>query len=315
VTPGGTNGYGVPWQEGMPPKSAAQIIGEAAVYWNINPKVLLVTLQKEQSLIEVSNQYNASRLVKAMGYGIYSGSPNRFPGFGNQVFNAARGYSQYETRYSWVPGMGLRVEYQSSGEATIIVPANVCTYGLYKYTPYYPQKRFWEIYVRYFGDPQTPARMQPVYRFRNVNNGTYYYTASEAKRYTLLRTASEKWAFSGVAFTIDASATATTVPLYQMYNWVTKKYLYTTSNAKLKSLLAVRPKQWRYDKVTCYVSTSTSGTIPAYRLEHKTTHATLVTSSQASKTTLTSGRGALFIYRGISFRLGVSKTTTPPVGP
>jgi len=301
-------------------KSAAQIVFEAARRWNLNPKVIIATLQKEQSLISVSNSSNAKRLRKAMGCGVYDVDhdgkiENLYPGFGNQIWNGARVLSTYEIKYSWYLGKKKTVKVSATGESTTIVPANASTFALYTYTPYYPQISVWRIYLGYFGDPQTPPRMRPVYRFRNRHNGTYYYTASEAKRYTLIRTAASKWAFEGVSFTCDTSATANTAPLYQMYNTLKHTYYYTTSDAKRASLLAIRPKQWRFDKVTCYVTRVATETAPVYKLEKKSTGGKLLTSSASLKKRLTSGRSAPFIYRGIAFYLGASAETTPPVGP
>lgn len=314
VTPGGANGYGIPWTKGLPARSAAQIIHDAGAYWNVNPKMLLATLQKEQSLLTVSNSSNATRLRKAMGYGVYSGSPNTFPGFGNQVFNAARGYSQYETRWSWRAGLRLTIELQSDHDTTItIVPKTWCTYGLYKYTPYYPQKSFWTIYTRYFEDPLAPARLRPVYRFRNTGNGTYYYTASEAKRYTLIRTSAKKWSFSGVSFTADASATANTFPLFRLYNTLTHKYTYTAYASSRDRLLAVRPRQWKVDGTVAYVAHDSSGTAPVFRLENKTTHASIYTASASFKKSLTTGHAAKFTYKGVAFYLDSLETTSSPV--
>jgi hypothetical protein len=312
--------HGTPWVKGQPAKSAAQIIAEASLFWNINPKVILATIQKEQSLIEVSNSANGSRYVKAMGCGVYDNDgdgkiENQFPGFGAQIYNGARVFSQYETIYHWVPGMTKRVEVSATHAKITIVPFNACTFGLYTYTPYYPQISFWNIYVRYFGDPLAPPRLRPVYRFRNRSNGTYYYTASEAKRYTMIRTAHHTWLFAGVSFTVDTSAATNVTPLYRMYNSHTHKFAYTTSGAKRDQLLRVRPKQWRYDGAVCSVSLESSGTAPVFQLERKTTHGVLYTSSASEKAGLTSGHGAAYYYRGAPFRLDVSVVTTVPVGP
>jgi len=295
-------------------KPASQLIWEASQAWNINPKVILATLQKEQSLLTVSNADNSSRLRKAMGYGIYKGSPDRHEGFGNQIFDAARGFSTSGGILTWTPGKTYPVQVSATGEHITITPLNACTYRLYTYTPYYPQISFWRIYTTFFEDPLAPARLQPLYRFRHRGNGTYYYTASEAKRYTLIRTASDKWAFQGVSFSVDTSAAANTVPLYQMYNTLKHKFYYTTSSKKRDSLLSVRPRQWRSDGPACYVTRETSGTAPVYRLEKKTTGAFLLTSSASKKASLTTGRSAPFIYRGVLFRLDSLETTTP-VGP
>jgi hypothetical protein len=342
VNPGGTGGKGTPWVKGQPKKSAAQIIYEAAKYWNLNPKVILATLQKEQSLLTVSSSTksaNAARLIKAMGCGVYGIDPktghtiNRLPGFGNQVFNGARVLSTYEVTYGWYAGKpkavtghktidatqtinGVPTPYHKTVHTTIyIIPKNACTFALYTYTPYYPQKLFWDIYTRYFGDTHASPRLRPVYRFRSHTNGTYYYTASEAKRYTLIRTAAKTWVYEGVSFSVDTSAAANTVPLYQLHNSRTHKYLYTTYTATRDRLLKVKPKQWRVGGIVCYVSRETFGTSPVYALEKKTTHGIVLTSSGYKKTSLTTGRAAPFVYRGVAFRLDAFKPVTLSIGP
>lgn len=320
-------------------KPASQLIYEAAVCWNLNPKVILATLQKEQSLLTVSNSNNSDRYRKAMGCGVYGDADhdgrtdNRFPGFGNQIWNGARVLSTYEISYRWYPGKPKTVTAYRNVEATesvdgevvthtgrvsydkTIVPANASTFALYTYTPYYPQKLVWDIYVRYFGDPQTSPRMQPVYRFQHRNNGTYYYTTSEAKRYTMIRTRKATWSYKGVSFTCDTSATANNVPFYQMYNTLKHKFYYTTSAAKRDALLQVKPKQWRYDGITCRVSKTTTDTAPVYLLQKKSTGGKLFTSSLSQKLQLTSGKSPQFVFRGTPIYLASSPETTPPVGP
>lgn len=314
-------------------KPASRIIYEAAKAWNLNPKVVISTLQKEQSLITVSNSSNTTRLRKAMGCGVYPGSTNTYPGFGNQVWNGTRKLSTYEVTFGWVPGATKQVTAYKSVTATQtvngkvvsytktvsyktnITPKNASTFSLYTYTPYYPQSLVWSVYVRFFGDPQSPPQMRPVYRFRNKGNGTYYYTASEAKRYTLTRTSSRTWAFEGVSLTVDTSATANSAPLYRLYNTRTHLYSYTEWASVRDRMLKVRPLQWRNDGVVANVSRTASGTAPVYQLQNKVTHATLYTSSASLKRTLTSGRTARFAYKGVAFYLAASKPTTVPVGP
>src|SRR5450759_5752801 len=70
-------GAGLPDPAQVPPAngkaSAAQIIAGAARDWHINPKILLVTLQKEQSLL-TTKAPSQTKLDQAMGCGIFSGS-------------------------------------------------------------------------------------------------------------------------------------------------------------------------------------------------------------------------------------------------
>ena len=310
-------------QVGHSAKPAAQVIWDAAKAWNLNPKVILSTLQKEQSLITTSNLADAARLVKAMGCGVYGAIDpntglvtNRYPGFGAQVWNGARLLSTYEDIYHWIPGMPKNVTSLATGSTLKLVAANASTFALYTYTPYYPQKLVWDVYVRYFGDPQTPARMRPVYRFKSRTTGSLYYTMSEGTRYTMISEQSHDWSYDGTVFTVDASSTTNTAPLYRVLNTKTHAYFYTTSAAKRDSLLKIRPVTWHSSGTVGLVSkTGTVGARPVYQLENKRTHAFMLTISWATKTALTSGSGATNWYRGVFFSLGSSPETTTPVGP
>jgi hypothetical protein len=240
--------------------------------------------------------------------------------------------STYEVTYHWYLGASRTVTAYKNVEATktvdghvvmyvkrvsykkTIKPTNASTFALYIYTPYYPQKLVWDIYTRYFGDPQMAPRLRPVYSFRNRSTGAYFYTASDGTRYTLLR--SHGWVYVGVSFTIDASSTVNSAPLYRLQNTKTLAYYYTTSAAKKDSLLKVRPVAWRLSGTVGLVSkVATESTSPVYRLENKRTHGILLTRYASTVKRLTTGRTATFYNRGIAFYLGHSEETTPPVGP
>jgi hypothetical protein len=334
VRPGKHKNEGILWtwatRSKYPKKTAAQIIYEACRAWNLNPRVMLSTLQKEQSLLTTSNSANATRLVKAVGCGVYDSNhdgkiENLYPGFGNQIWNGARSLSQYELPASsstsgqlsagWKPGtvMSHITGAPNSGKIT---PKNASTFALYTYTPYYPQKLVWDVYVRYFGDPQAAPRLRPVYRFRNKSNGHYFYTASEAKRYTLIKASSGTWSYEGSTFTVDTSATANSASFYQLYNTRTHVYSYTAYTGTRDKLLKTVPKQWRLDGAVCRVSLDSSGTAPVYRLQNRKTHAMLYTSSSATKKSLTAGGShSAYSYMGVSFYLAALKTTPQAVGP
>jgi peptidoglycan hydrolase CwlO-like protein len=127
-------------------KTAAQMISEAAATWNINPQVILVKLQKEQSLLARTNP-TQSNYDWAMGCGKMDGSTlYKYQGFGNQVWYGAASLNNNAER--WKPGASLKIT------GNDIVPANSATYSLYKYTPHLGgTMSFWMLYWRYFGDP------------------------------------------------------------------------------------------------------------------------------------------------------------------
>ncbi|NUM25390.1 MAG: hypothetical protein HUU49_02065 [Candidatus Buchananbacteria bacterium] len=131
-------------------RPAAEIIWQAAIESKISPKVLLVTLQKEQSLIGDSSP-SQNQLDKAMGYRCPdsgSCSPKAL-GFGKQVDGAAWQFRQYmDNPGDW--------HYQAGNDYAIdgwlVTPLTKATAGLYNYTPHYSgNNRFWQLWQNYWG--------------------------------------------------------------------------------------------------------------------------------------------------------------------
>ena len=125
----------------------------------INPKFLLVLLQKEQSLIEESSP-SQKNLDWATGYGCPdSGGCNpRWQGFGKQVNSAAlqfRDYLDNPQFYTYRAG-GTYIFTNPYGtisqEPVTVTPANQATAALYNYTPhvYNGNFNFYKIWRRYF---------------------------------------------------------------------------------------------------------------------------------------------------------------------
>jgi uncharacterized protein YaiE (UPF0345 family) len=192
--------------EGNNGRTAAQIIYDAArgttssgngpagyVYSNINPQVILTTLQKEQSLVGLSSYDAASdpegRLRKAMGYGCpdSGGCDPAYAGFTQQIQNgtwqlqwnfnrSTLGYSDYQAGQTMTftntdPG---RVKPDDSS-ATIPASQNVhldnsATASLYRYTPhvYNGAYSFVSIFSSYF--PTSGSVNQPIQKVGVLKN-------------------------------------------------------------------------------------------------------------------------------------------------
>lgn len=132
---------------------ASEIIWRAATTNGINPKVLLILLQKEQSLIEnpSPSQYNYDW---ATGFAICdSCSPNdpqlaAYKGFGTQVQKAAsrkKYYTQNPGEFQFRPDESKYVD------GLLVTPANLATAALYNYTPHLKGNfSFWKLWMRYF---------------------------------------------------------------------------------------------------------------------------------------------------------------------
>lgn len=140
--------------QGAEGESAAQIIWKVSQACQINPQVLLVTLQKEQSLITASDKaLKLSRYQKAMGYGCPDTAPcdTQYYGFFNQVYQAAhrfRYYQKHPTKFRHRAGRVNDLLYHPSRNqdgsykcgTTPIFIENQATAGLYNYTPYTPNE-------------------------------------------------------------------------------------------------------------------------------------------------------------------------------
>lgn len=139
-------------------KTAAEIIYMAAQKYQVNPKLLLTFLQKEQSLLTLTAP-NQNRYDWAMGYGVCDSCSydnpkiQKYKGFGKQVDNAAgamRFYYNNANVYNFINKAGQTVTI--SGETFTI--QNQATANLYTYTPHiHGNKLFFNLYNRYFGDP------------------------------------------------------------------------------------------------------------------------------------------------------------------
>lgn len=162
--------------------SAARLIAAVSVACGISPKVILVMLEKEQSLITDTSpspyQYRA-----ALGQGCPDGAacdPN-YAGFFYQIYGAARQfqiYIQFPRSFAYQLGWN-NILYQATppdnnricGTKRVNIQ-NDATRALYIYTPYTPNqaalnnlygtgdfcsaygnRNFWRLYTDWFGDP------------------------------------------------------------------------------------------------------------------------------------------------------------------
>ena len=122
-------------------ETAAHIIWQAAQDFHINPQVLIVLLQKENSLItdDLPNSWNYRT---ATGYGCpdTAACSSRYYGFKNQIRNAASlfhdvlsgGWTNYPLGENWVRFS----PHCDSG--TVVNIRSLATSALYRYTPYQP---------------------------------------------------------------------------------------------------------------------------------------------------------------------------------
>ncbi|MCK2036310.1 VCBS repeat-containing protein [Microbacterium sp. SSW1-49] len=178
-------------------ESAARIIYRVAQSCNINPRVLIVMLQKEQGLV-THTWPSAWRYNIALGQGCPDTAPcdPNYVGFFHQIYGAARQMQIYMEGkwFQWyAPGNTWNILYNpnaSCGSAPVYV-ANAATAALYYYTPYQPNaaalragygegnscsaygnRNFYNYFTDWFGSTQSqqPAVTPPVLKSVNTTN-------------------------------------------------------------------------------------------------------------------------------------------------
>jgi len=143
-------------------ETAAQIIFNAAQKYKINPKVIIATIQKEESLIAAAT-YNQHALDYAMGY-------HKPSTFATQVDNGTNllryAFDIKASEYGWEVGKPHKTLDNPKYIENTVTPENAATAALYLYTPYiggYYQDNvvyiggnylFIKVYTRWFGVSQ-----------------------------------------------------------------------------------------------------------------------------------------------------------------
>jgi len=122
----------------------------------INPKFLIVLLQKEQSLIEHPSP-TKNQLDWAVGYGCFDNQAcnERWRGLGRQINSSALQFHDYVAnpqRYTYKAGVTYTVT-NTGRPPSVITPANNATAAFYNYTPhvYNGNFNFFKLWMKYFG--------------------------------------------------------------------------------------------------------------------------------------------------------------------
>ncbi|MFH1047363.1 MAG: hypothetical protein V1738_03600 [Patescibacteria group bacterium] len=159
-------------------KGTAQLIDDAAKRYSINPKYVLVLMQKESGIIETQIP-NENQLNWSVGYalcdGCYKSSElaQKYKGFGRQIDAGAGWMDWYMSNapsltYLKQPGITYTI---SSEEVT---PINLATAGMYNYTPHlHGNKLFYNIWQRWWGRGVGEIRFPDGTLIMNESNGAH----------------------------------------------------------------------------------------------------------------------------------------------
>jgi uncharacterized protein with LGFP repeats len=207
--------------KGAADERASRIIYKVAQACGINPKAILVTLQKEQGLI-TSTAPGSYKYRSAMGYGCPDTAPcdAEYYGFFNQVYKGAwafqrytmppgtgPGTSYYSVYSRYAAGKTASVQYHpnvSCGSSSVKIK-NKATGSLYFYTPYQPNaaalnagyglgnscsaygnRNFFNYFTDWFGPTLgyvMPAAIEARWKKTGAENGPLGLATGEAGEY------------------------------------------------------------------------------------------------------------------------------------
>lgn len=239
-------------------KSAAHIIWEAGQTYNVNPQVLLVLLQKEQSLIFDDWPW-PRQFRSATGYGCPDTAPcdAEFYGFYNQVSNAAKQFRRYANNpndYNFAPG-GNYIQYNPNaacGGGGVYVE-NQATASLYNYTPYQPNaaalnnlygsgdgcsaygnRNFWRMYNDWFGSTTIfdPFGWSVI---RTANDGRQFLVVGNTKRWIPSGDIFNDWKLSAKPLEIVSQQyfdSIPTLPQLDRLGFYNNQYFYVAGGKK-----------------------------------------------------------------------------------
>jgi hypothetical protein len=151
---------------------------------------------------------------------------------------------------------------------SIPVPTTVGSYTLYFYS------------VDVAGNTESPAKTatfqvsssptavyKPVYRFRNLKNGFYLWSADEAEKNTIITTLYKTWLYEGPAYQINTANPLNQSPLWRFVNIKGGYYLYSADPAEKASIIANLSKTWKFEGEAYKVSTNPAGA-PVWRFRN-----------------------------------------------
>jgi hypothetical protein len=185
---------------GLAAESAASILARVGAACNISQKVLLVLLQKEQSLVTATNP-TAAKFNAATGFSCPDSAPcdPSFAGFFYQVYYAARQfeiYAKLPTHFNYQAGLTNQILWSPNCTSrTAVFIQNKATAGLYDYTPYTPDpallanitgtgdgcssygnRNFWLYYTNWFGSTIAASTL-----VRTATDATVYLVSGNSK--------------------------------------------------------------------------------------------------------------------------------------
>lgn len=324
--------------------SAAQIILQAAQVNKISPKVLLVTLQKEQGLLSDDWPLNREYLY-AMGAHCpdsgAGGSANcdaNYASFSLQMNEGASLFRYYldNMNQPWWPykkpsqNNTIQWAVNTACGATSVYIDSMATAALYTYTPYQPNqaalnnlygsgdgcssygnRNFWRTFNDWFGmsildcNPNEQPYAE-VMRLYNPSNYKHFYTVYPCE-VTVMQNRFG-YQLEGTSFYQTAGSSPYAVVVHRLYNPQTYQHLWVTTQDEID--MATQKAGYRYEGIAFFaVKSEVPGLVPVHRLYNPQTYEHLWVTTQDEINIATQKAG--FRYEGVAFYAAPPPRTTP----
>jgi FtsP/CotA-like multicopper oxidase with cupredoxin domain len=141
-----------------------------------------------------------------------------------------------------------------------------------------------------------------VYQFRNVRNGTHFYTNSTRTKNALVAQRPRHWAYQGVKFQYAAESPASKAPVYSFYDKWRAVYVYVASSANVQALRK-QPARYAYKGIPWRAASGRpSGSVPVYRFYNPANGDCFLSASLTERNDILSrGKGTPYVYKGVEF--------------
>jgi photosystem II stability/assembly factor-like uncharacterized protein len=144
--------------------------------------------------------------------------------------------------------------------------------------------------------------LMPVWRFRNLKNGFYLWSADPNEKATIVNTLSATWLLEGVAYNINTSNPLNSSPLWRFRNIRGGFYLYTADPGEKATIINTLGGTWTYEGPAYNVSMSSSGA-PVWRFRNLHDGTYLYSADPNEVATIVATLKSTWLLEGVAYYL------------
>ena len=147
---------------------------------------------------------------------------------------------------------------------------NTNLYGAYFFTIYDAERAAalaanpaWKLEgTAFMASPVAGAGLSPVFRFRNLSNGSHLYTIYDSERADIVANYAASFVYEGIAWYAQQTPSAGLSPLYRFRNKTNGTYLFSAYESEKNAIVANYAAVFELEGVAFYVSQGVGGAAP-----------------------------------------------------